>query len=166
MEEYKKLELASNKIGDIGAIEIGKSMIWVNLEVLDLSGNEIGDEGARTLDGNNTWEKLTKLDYSSNKVTDKKTVIFVCSNGIWKDLEYLFLGYNPAVLEATDAIEAIEGITSKNLEELTLHNTEIKKALLQYLKNSATKSVIELSLAKGGFESLPCGYHWTQHNLD
>ena len=88
MEEYeKKLELASNKIGDIGAIEIGKSMTWVNLEVLDLSGNEIGDEGARTLDGNNTWEKLTKLDLSSNKVTDKRTVIFVCSNGIWKDLE-------------------------------------------------------------------------------
>ena len=47
-------------------------------------------------------------------------IIFICSNGTWKALKYLYLGYNPAVLEATDALKAIEDITSKSLEQIDL----------------------------------------------
>ena len=147
MEKSKKLDLSSNKIGDIGAIEIGKSKIWMNLEILDLSKNEIGDIGAGTIGENNTWEKLVKLDLSSNKINEKRTVISFCINGTWKALKYLYLRDNPAVLEATDTLKVIEDITSKSLEEIELPKAKFERTLLQCLKYIESESVIELPLS-------------------
>ena len=153
-KKLKKLELASNHISDIGAIEIGKSKLWVNLEVLDLRNNQIEDKGASAIGGNNTWEKLIRLDLSSNKINDNQTIIFVCSNGTWKNLKHLLLGGNPVVFEGADTIKAIEGIASMSLEGLTLPNTEFGHGLLHYLKNSAPESVKEISLIERGYNAI------------
>ena len=153
-KNMKKLELASNKIGDIGAIEIGKSKIWMNLEVLDLRENMIKDEGAKAIGGNNTWEKLKKLDLSLNKINDKQTVILVCSNGTWKDLKYLFLSNNPAVMKATDALEAIGGVASKSLEKIDLPQASFERAFLQCLKYNESECVLELPLSDIWYDAL------------
>ena len=156
-KNLKKLELASNKIGNIGAIEIGKCKIWVNLEILNLYRNEIEDEGARTISTNNTWEKLTRLDLRSNKINEKQTVISLCINGTWKALKCLYLGYILAVLEATDALKAIEDITSKSLEEIDLPGARFERALLQCLKYNESKSVLVLPLSDNRYNALHAG---------
>ena len=167
-KNLKKLELASNKIGDIGAIEIGKSKIWVKLEVLNLRQNEIGDIGARTIGENNTWEKLVTLDLSSNKINEKQTVLSLSSNGSWKDLKYLYLGLNPVVVVVSDALKAIEDITSESLEEIDLPRVRFERALLQCLKYKKSESVIELPLSKkryNVFHAVIIGLNKTWCNL-
>ena len=156
-KNMKKLELASNNIGDIAAREIGKSKIWVNLEVLNLQQNEIEDEGARTIGENNTWEKLKRLDLSSNKINEKQTIISLCGNGSWKDLKYLFLRENQAVLDATDALKAIGGVVSKSLEKIDLPRASFKRVLLQCLKYYDSESVVELPLSDNGYKALHAG---------
>ena len=83
---------------------------------------------------------------SWNKINDKQTIIFICNNGTWKALEYLYLGDNPAVLEATDALKAIKDITSKSLEEIDLPGARFERVSLQCLKYNESESFIELSV--------------------
>ena len=73
----------------------------------------------------------------------------------WKNLKYLYVRYNPVFLEATDTLEAIEGVVSKSLEKLTLpYVVDILHDLLKYFKKSTSESAIELSVAKQGYNAI------------
>ena len=129
----------------------------MNLEILDLHQNKIEDEGARAIGENNTWEKVVKLDLSSNKINEKPTIISLCGNGSWKDLKYLFLKDNQAVLEVTEALKAIEGVASKSLEKIDLPGASFEQVLLQCLKLNKSESVVELPLSDNGYNALHAG---------
>ena len=94
---------------------------------------------------------------SSNKINNKQTVTFICSIESWKDLKYLFLRDNQAVLEVADILEAIEGVASKSLEEIDLPRARFERALLQCLKYNESESVIELPLSNKRYNALHAG---------
>ena len=154
-KNLRKLRLAFNFISNIGAIPIGKNNFWEQLEVLDLQGNKIGNEGAIAIGENNHWKNLTQLDLSGNRINDTNIVKLLCSNGYWRGLKLLSLENNPAVLSIAEVRNNIENISSEHLEELRLPKAKFDRQLLQYLKYSDPKDIIEFprNLAK----SIPSG---------
>jgi uncharacterized protein YjbI with pentapeptide repeats len=153
-QDVREVVLIGQKLAPIHAQIIGSDLLWINLQRLDLSRNEIGDIGAFAIGANNIWKKLVTLDLSSNQIKDKQALIFLCSNKTWEYLQSLFLVSNPVLLETSDFYKIFEGIASKSLKMLVLPQAKFDQALLQCLKYSATENVINLSLAKNGYNDI------------
>ena len=69
-------------------------------------------------------------------------------------MQSLLLVGNPALLETNDVCKILEGIASKSLKMLVLPQAKFEQALLQCLKYSASENVINLSLAKSGYNDI------------
>lgn len=87
-----RLDIGDNRIGDKGAMMIGRNPTWKRLEYLNLGANQIGFRGQVALVRNPVWRWINKLDLRSN------------SKSIWKP-----------TLERINALKTIDKMNPKRI---------------------------------------------------